>query len=69
MGFASREQEWDFDFPPTLVEIIFQNVAVQARWYLQRLLLLHGGTAVRVTAGTDSWTKLPRLTSSIGLSM
>ena len=24
-GLASREQEWDFDFPPTLVEIYFSE--------------------------------------------
>ena len=43
-GSASRAQEWDFDFPPTLVAKYLELWIVQAKgYYLQRRLLLQGG--------------------------
>ena len=43
IGEASRAQEWDFCFPPTLVEKYLELWIIQARGYLQRRLLLQGG--------------------------
>ena len=42
-GEASRAQEWDFCFPPTLVEKYLELWIIQARGYLQQRLLLQGG--------------------------
>jgi hypothetical protein len=43
-GSASRAQEWDFDFPPTLVAKYLELWIVHAKgYYLQRRLLLQGG--------------------------
>jgi hypothetical protein len=63
-GSASRAQEWDFDFPPTLVakfrtmDRTDQGVPPAATTAAREISLVR----VRArTADTNSWTKLQRL--------